>query len=153
MIYESGSISGLSTDYTVITTLNCVCYALYNSFFFWDKRIQQEYQDERPGTPLTVDSNDVAFSIHALFVSLALTFQVAYYNGFRTSPLSRATIVIAISLVLFSGIYIFCILLHIEGFQWINFLHGMAILKIVLASTGYIPQLVLNYQRKSTRGL
>jgi len=153
-IYENGSIDGLSTDYTIITALNCICYALYNSFFFWDKRIRQQYQDENggPDTPITVESNDVAFALHGLLVSTLLTIQVAYYNGFRTSPLSKATIILIIVLALTTGTYILCILLHIQGFRWIHFLKGMATLKILLASTGYIPQLMLNYRRKSTDG-
>jgi len=152
MVNSTGSISGLSTDATVLVMLNSLCYAIYNVFFFWDRGIQQEYRDENPDTPLTVESNDVAFSIHALIVSLALACQVAYYNGFRTSPLSKVTIALLIGFILGSAIYITCILLQIRGCRWIDFFHTMALLKIVLATSGYIPQLVLNYKRKSTKG-
>jgi len=152
MLNSTGSLSGLSTDYCVLTTLNSLCYAIYNVFFFWNRGIQKEYRDENPDTPLTVESNDVAYSIHALIVSLALIGQILYYDGFRTSPLSIVTIAFLIGFILASGMYITCILLHIRGCRWITFLHSMAVLKIVLASSGYIPQLVLNYKRKSTKG-
>ena len=152
MLNSTGSVSGLSTDFIVLTTLNSLCYAIYNVFFFWNRGIQQEYRDENPDTPLIIESNDVAFSIHALIVSLALTIQVAYYNGFRSSPLSRVTIAFLVGFILTSGIYITCILLKIRGCQWIDFLHMMGVLKIVLAASGYIPQLILNSKRKSTKG-
>jgi len=153
-IYIDKSIDGLSTDYIVLTALECICYALYNSFFFWDKDVQQEYQDLNSGsnTPVLVESNDVAYSIHALLVSIAITLQVAYYHGFRICPLSMITIALIMGLVLFSGIYITCILLHFHGFRWLYFLETMGLLKIVFGCASYIPQIILNYTRKSTEG-
>ena len=47
----------------------------------------------------------MAFAIHGLLVSNALAFQVTYYNGFRTSPLSKATILLIVAFVLSSGKY------------------------------------------------
>lgn len=152
--HERKSIEGLSTDAAVMAVVNYICYTCYNAFFFWDEGIRREYKERYgPDATITVQSNDVAFSIHALLLCLIMLGQVVYYGGFQKYPLSRVTIVTVVIISLGSLIYCCCILLHVPGnFNWIDFLYILATIKLVLTIMTYIPQVLLNYQRQSTVG-
>mmetsp|Transcript_10464 Transcript_10464/g.13262 ORF Transcript_10464/g.13262 Transcript_10464/m.13262 type:complete len:410 (+) Transcript_10464:185-1414(+) len=151
--YQRKTIDGLSTDSTIIAVLNYTCYTIYNAFFFWDEGIRQEYKDKNgQDSEITVQSNDVAFAIHALFLTLVLLGQIVYYGGLVTQPISKLTICIISLTFIISGIYSACVILKLPGFLWINFLYIMATIKLILTIMTYIPQIVLNFHRKSTEG-
>lgn len=149
--YQNQSIVGYSTDTPVLAFLNYTCYTLYNVFFFWDETIRQEYRDRHgPDSNVTVQSNDVAFSIHALFLISCQLVQVQYYGGFRSQPISNLTKGIIFFTLVVSAGYIACIKLY--DWLWIDFLYMMASFKLILTIFTYLPQILLNYQRKSTEG-
>lgn len=77
--YRNKRIEGLSTDASILAITNFTCYAIYNGFFFWDGGIREEYK-ERHNANVTVQSNDVVFSIHALVITLLLFCQIVYYG-------------------------------------------------------------------------
>ena len=177
--YQNQSIVGYSTDTPVLAFLNYTCYTLYNVFFFWDETIRQEYRDRHgPDSNVTVQSNDVAFSIHALFLISCQLVQVQYYGehpfhlhryhwtyfqffvscphtfnligGFRSQPISNLTKGIIFFTLVVSAGYIACIKLY--DWLWIDFLYMMASFKLILTIFTYLPQIILNYQRRSTEG-
>mmetsp|Transcript_8488 Transcript_8488/g.12742 ORF Transcript_8488/g.12742 Transcript_8488/m.12742 type:complete len:386 (+) Transcript_8488:169-1326(+) len=151
--YQNKSIDGLSTDAMVLAVLNYICYTTYNAFFFWDETIRQDYKDRNGAdAEITVQSNDVAFSINALVLTLFTLGQIFYYGGFSTQPLSRTTKGIIGATVGLSLLYILGIFFHVPNFDWIDFLYIMATVKLILTVMTYIPQIVLNYKRKSTQG-
>jgi cystinosin len=151
--YQNKSIDGFSTDTAILAVLNYVCYALYTTFFFWDETIRAEYKDQHgQDSEITVMSNDVAFALNALILSSVLFGQVIYYGGLVSQPLSKTCILILVATVVCSVIYGACVLLQVPGFLWIGFLYIMATVKVVLTIMTYIPQMILNFQRQSTKG-
>ena len=151
--YQNKSIEGLSTDASVLAVLNYICYTTYNAFFFWNATIRQEYKDRNGAdAEITVESNDVGFSIIALALTLVILAQIFYYDGFSSQPLSKTCKIIIASTVAISAFYILCILLNIPNFEWIEFLYMMATVKIILTVMTYLPQIFLNFKRKSTQG-
>ena len=65
--FQRRSTTGLSADFCVLNVLGFACYAAYNACFFWSTAIQEEYRKQHgPNAEITVQSNDVAFAIHAL---------------------------------------------------------------------------------------
>jgi LCT (Lysosomal Cystine Transporter) family transporter len=147
------SVSGLSTDASIMQLLNFASYAAYCSFFFFDEGIRQEYRNRHgQSSEIMVSSSDVAFSLHAFLLTLVIIFQIAYYGGYKARPINFATRYVALSILLMCATYSFCVLLRIPGFLWIDFLYMLAMVKLVLTIATYIPQLVLNFQRKSTTG-
>lgn len=151
--YQRKSIDGFSTDTAALAVLNCICYVLYTTFFFWDETIRAEYKHQHgQDSEITVMSNDVAFSLNSLFLSSVIFGQVIYYGGLVSQPLSKPCILILLTTVLCSVIYGMCVLLHVPGFLWIGFLYIMATVKVVLTIMTYIPQMILNVQRQSTKG-
>jgi len=152
--YERKSIEGLSTDAAVMAVVNYICYTCYNGFFFWDEGIRHQYKKRYgPDATITVQSNDVAFSIHALLLCLIMFGQVVHYGGLQQYPLSKVTIFTVLIIGFGSLIYCLCIIFNIQGnFNWIDFLYILATIKLVLTIMTYIPQVMLNYERKSTVG-
>lgn len=149
--FQRKSIHGLSTDSYILAILNNACYSIYNSFFFWNETIRSQYKDRHGAdAKITVQSNDVAFALHALFLTLVVVGQIGYYGGFQQYPISNITKCIVGVLFLTSGSYIVCIYWY--DWLWIDFLYLMASFKLVLTTLTYLPQILLNCQRKSTDG-
>ncbi len=158
-IAQRKSVEGLSTDASVLGVMNFTSYAIYNAALFWNGVIRKEYK-QRHGqdSEITVQSNDVAFALHALLVTLVLLGQIIYYKGFQTYPISHVTKFILLGV---GVLCILCILCISFGFhigpiqiqlQWIDFINLMASTKLILTIFTYLPQLHLNYSRKSTVG-
>jgi cystinosin len=149
--YEKKSIDGLSTDASILAFLNYTCYTIYNAFFFWNEGIRQEYKDRHGSdAKVTVQSNDVAFAMHALAMNVILISQIAYYGGYKSRPVSWITFGIGGLVVSLSLGYMLCI--YLFDWLWIDFLYLMASVKLVLTILTYLPQVLLNYERKSTNG-
>mmetsp|Transcript_3464 Transcript_3464/g.4602 ORF Transcript_3464/g.4602 Transcript_3464/m.4602 type:complete len:548 (+) Transcript_3464:515-2158(+) len=123
MNFQRKSTEGLSIDYTVINFLGYVCYTSYTSAFYWDKNVQDMYRErhyqEDPTAPpaeITVESNDVAFAIHALIMSIIWLFQLEIYGGFKkcrqlgkpivSRPIFTVIVLIVISCTLYGGLII-----------------------------------------------
>lgn len=145
--YQRKHISGLSTDSSILAVVNYTCYAIYNIFFYFDDSIRQEYKDRHGAdAKITVQSNDVMFSIHALCLTCILFSQIAYYGGFRSSPISKITLMIVLLVLVVSFTFITCI--YTRGWLWIDFLYLMAFFKLILTVLTYIPQVILNFWRQ-----
>lgn len=149
--HQRKSIHGLSTDSYILAVLNNACYSIYNCFFFWSETIRSQYKDRHGAdAKITVQSNDVAFALHALLLTMVVVGQIGYYGGFQQYPISNITKCIVGVLFLSSGSYIVCIYWY--DWLWIDFLYLMASFKLVLTTLTYLPQILLNCQRKSTDG-
>jgi hypothetical protein len=145
--YQRKHITGLSTDSSILAVLNYMCYAIYNVFFYFDETIRKEYKNRHgEDAQITVQSNDVMFSIHALFLTCVLLTQIIYYGGFRSNPISKITVLIVALVLVSAVIYIVCI--YTKGLLWIDFLYLLATFKLILTVLTYVPQVLLNYWRQ-----
>ncbi|KAJ2240834.1 hypothetical protein H4S00_001755 [Coemansia sp. D1744] len=139
------SVEGLSIDFLVYNVYGFACYALFNTAFFFSKRIGDEYARRNDGHENLVRFNDLFFSYHALVLSLVTFAQSFYYKRAPAQSSSRTSRVfffgtlasLAISLM-FSSIY--------------NTVYLLSFIKLGCSMIKYIPQAWLNYQRKSTTG-
>ena len=178
--FKRKSTVGLSPDFCVLNVIGFACYAAYNASFYWSPSIRELYKERfGPDAEITVQSNDVAFAIHALGLSLLTVFQIVYYNYKNRGTLSESSISTIgnqensnarlskpILFVIF-GIAILCIgylllvLVTTEAhknsnstgrFNWLDFLYLLSYVKIFISLIKYIPQVILNVRRKSTAG-
>jgi len=151
--YQLKSVDGLSIDSQVMAVLNNLCYTIYNVEFFWDRGIREEYKAQHgDNAEITIQSNDVAFSLHALLMSLILVSQIAYYQGLSISSLSTVTISLVTGVSTLCIIYVLGIMLQRPGFLWINFFYILAFIKLAFTICFYVPQILLNRKRQSTEG-
>ena len=88
--YKRKTTHGLSVDFCSLNVLGFTCYTIYNVAFYYSTTIQQLYKQRMSNgnsdnkddddIEITVQSNDVAFAIHALILSSITLFQIAYYD-------------------------------------------------------------------------
>jgi len=185
--FRRKSVEGLSPDFVVLNVIGFACYAAYNASFFWNTTIQEDYKKRYgPDAEITVQSNDVAFAIHALVLSFVTFCQIVYYKNYWNQsaaiattedsntragaaiPLSKPTLVIIVGIVALCIGYPVLVLFNenssnnpdflynnddgLGKFNRLNFLYILSYIKIFISLIKYIPQVVLNVQRKSTVG-
>lgn len=151
--YKRKKTEGLSVDLCILVVYGFIAYTAFNCAMFWSENIREEYSQRYHGGDVLVQSNDVAFSVHALIMSSVTLWQIAYYDGFRKRPASMYTIVFVAATFFIGTFYAVFITFIDEGFfTWINFLYLLSYLKIIITCIKYVPQVYLNYCRKSTVG-
>lgn len=145
--FKRQSTSGLSTDFCSLNVVGFACYTIYNASLFWSPTIRQQYR-ERYGSEVTVESNDVAFAVHALLLSSITLGQIVYYrDGQRPSTI----FIVIIALVLVACLS-FPLLVWANVFIWLDYAYALSFVKIGISLIKYLPQVVLNYRRQSTAG-
>eukprot|EP00567_Pseudictyota_dubia_P008595 CAMPEP_0197443548 /NCGR_PEP_ID=MMETSP1175-20131217/9260_1 /TAXON_ID=1003142 /ORGANISM="Triceratium dubium, Strain CCMP147" /LENGTH=420 /DNA_ID=CAMNT_0042974195 /DNA_START=1605 /DNA_END=2867 /DNA_ORIENTATION=- len=154
--YKRKSTAGLSNDFSVLNVAGFACYATYTCCFYWSKEIKEEYQ-QRNGddSEITVQSNDVAFAVHALMLCAVQVGQIVFYGGLRAQPLSKVVKLGLILSAVLIATYAALIIFKIEPghrLLWLDFLYLLSFVKVAISVTKYIPQVILNVRRKSTVG-
>lgn len=178
--FKRKSTVGLSPDFVLLNVIGFGCYTAYTAAFFWSPSIRNLYKDRYgPDAEITVQSNDVAFAIHALILSFVTLCQMVYYNhshclrrvdtlaatGNRaTLRLSKPIVLVIIAIAIISIGYPLILMLDRKRFDagdnedsesrfnWLGFLYVLSYIKIFISLIKYIPQVLMNFQRKSTEG-
>jgi cystinosin len=155
--YRRKSTAGLSPDFCVLNVLGFLCYGTYCTAMFGSAHIRALYR-ERHGADaeITVQSNDVAFSLHAAFMASVTLVQIGYYGGFRSQQPSKliGSVIVGILVVAVTGLGVIGsnVLPASMGFNWLDYLYLLSYIKIFITFIKYVPQVVLNHQRNSTTG-
>lgn len=145
----------MSADFCALNVLGFACYATYNLAFFYSAEVQKLYK-ERYGADaeITVQSNDVAFAVHALLLASITLFQIGYYDGFCSRQLrpSQAIQAVIAAMLLVILVYPITIFSGSKYTNWLDYLYALSYIKITITLIKYIPQFILNFQRKCTKG-
>jgi cystinosin len=177
MNFQRKSTDGLSIDYSVVNLLGYICYTSYTAAFYWDTSIKEMYEERHmhdgpDGQPskITVESNDVAFAIHSLIMSIIWLVQLEIYGGFRkcrnegkpivSRPIATLIYIIVISCAIYAFLIVYA---HrsdwimedsylVSGLNWLDFLYYLSYMKVVITTAKYIPQVIMNMKRKSCVG-
>jgi cystinosin len=156
--------AGLSPDFCVLNVLGFVCYGTYCTAMYGSAHIQALYRARHGAdAEITVQSNDVAFALHAVLMASVTLFQIGYYGGFRSQQPSKliGSVIVGILVVALSGLLLVWmgaahnnVLSASMGFRfdWLDYLYLLSYVKIFITFIKYVPQVVLNHQRKSTTG-
>ena len=145
------STQGLSTDFCALNVIGFACYAAYNICFFYSKAIQDMYKERHGGSGITVQSNDVAFAVHALILSSLTWFQIGYFHGIYAMVPNRIIGGVIVAILIILGVYVTLVLVANKS-TWLDFLYFLSYVKIFVSLIKYTPQVILNFQRKSTQG-
>ncbi|CAN1321905.1 Cystinosin homolog [Linum perenne] len=97
---------------------------------------------------IPVAANDVAFSIHAVVLTVITLFQVFIYER-GTQKISRISIVV-VSVVWLLAAVCFFVALHSHAWLWLITIFNS--IQVFMTIIKYIPQVVMNVIRKSTEG-
>lgn len=159
--FKRKSTAGLSVDFCVLNVIGFACYTAYSASLYWSPTIQELYKERYgPDAEITVQSNDVAFAIHALVLSLLTLCQIVYYNSqnrtFSETEVSDPILVAVLGIVIICIGYPFLMMLthilHIGNLNLLDYIYLLSYIKIFISLIKYMPQVVLNFRRKSTVG-
>lgn len=147
--YRRASVTGLNFDFLTLNFVGFALYSAYNIAMFWSENVGAEYAQRYPRGRNPVLGNDVVFSVHALLATGYTIGQCACFER-GTQRVSRAAwgfVAVAVSVVL--------VLTALGGasvLMWLDVLTWCSYIKLLITLIKYVPQAVMNYQRKSTLG-
>jgi cystinosin len=163
------STHGVSVDFCLLNVLGFACYSIYTVSLYAIPQVRREYH-ERYGAHanITVQSNDVAFAVHALILSSITYLQIVYYghNGTNGNSTTTTTRFAGRPSNLVSG-FVLLILLFMVGYPFVlhclpsvvpssyhalDYIYTLSYIKVMITTIKYIPQVRLNWQRQSTVG-
>lgn len=157
--YTRKTTSGLSPEFSILNVVGFGCYSIYVGCFFFSPTIRNEYASRFGGDgDNAVQSNDVAFAFHALLLSTVQVCQIIYYDhwgdhgGAFKFPLATWAKYFLIGSAIVCVSYAVLVATGFHGILWLDYLYMLSIIKLVITFIKYIPQLILNYRRKSTVG-
>ena len=127
---------GLSINYLMLNFIGYTYYSVYNVYGF---------TYDPPYNNGQIHTSDIIFSVHGLFLTSLHIVLVLYYPRFDNKP-KTVWVVCAIMSILF-----------VAGYSFVNpniqdIVLTMGIMKVVISFIKYVPQVYLNWFRKSTYG-
>ncbi|KAI8371008.1 PQ loop repeat-domain-containing protein [Blakeslea trispora] len=149
--WQRKSVQGLSIDFLCYNVYGFLCYSIYNLAFFFSREIQHEYKQRYPNSNGNlVRFNDIAFAVHAFMISfftLMQTFQYKRDEHQRLSFVAKCFIVFTAL-----GIMVFSLAVFFGWALWIDVLYYLSFIKMAVSFIKYMPQVWINFKRKSTVG-
>lgn len=146
------STQGLSPDFCALNVLGFACYTAYNVSLYFSKDLQRIYEHRHGGAKITIQTNDVAFAVHALLLSSITLMQIGYYDGFKVQRPSILVRHFFVGVGILIGVIAPLCIVAFHWANWLDYLYMLSYVKIIISIIKYIPQVILNYQRKSTVG-
>ena len=142
------SVVGLSFDFVALNLLGFSCYSAYNCAYYWSPSVRTQYL-ARYGSLPGVQANDVFFGLHAVAVTLVTVVQMCVYErGQQTVTRYGIFLLSSVSLAAVAA----GALAAAGTIDTLTCLLTLSYLKLVISLTKYLPQALLNFQRKSTVG-
>lgn len=147
--FKRKSVVGLNFDFVVLNLTKHSSYLIYNASMYFSSAVQKQYR-EKYGLDemIPVAANDVAFSTHAVLLTAFTLFQIAIYDR-GNQKVSRTSIGIVCVAWLTVAV---CVFIALPSHSWLWLISCFNTLQVVMTVIKYIPQAIMNFQRKSTIG-
>lgn len=147
--FRRKSVVGLNFDFMVLNLTKHSSYLIYNASMFFSSAVQKQYREKYGlNEMIPVAANDVAFSIHAVLLTAFTLFQIAIYDR-GNQKVSRTSVGIVCVSWLTVAI---CVFIALPSHSWLWLISCFNTLQVVMTVIKYIPQAIMNFQRKSTIG-
>lgn len=143
-----------SNDFAILNFMGWSFYSAYLISMYFDDEIKIMYHERFSNESSTVQSNDVAFSVHAMILSFIYLVQIVYYGDTRFSfHLKPLTWVLVLSMGIPSaGVPVLIQVGYLPYSTWLDYFYVLSFFKICCTLTKYSKQVTLNWKRKSTSG-
>ncbi|XP_051894007.1 cystinosin-like [Pristis pectinata] len=143
------SVIGLNFDFLALNLTGHLAYGVFNVGLFWIPCVKKQFLQCNPDGVNPVESNDVFFSLHAIFLTLITIFQCCIYErgSQRVSKTASGFLVAA-----WLPAMVFVVLALSGQITWLQLVYYFSYIKLGIVLIKYIPQAYMNYQRKSTIG-
>ncbi|PHT49502.1 Cystinosin -like protein [Capsicum baccatum] len=147
--FKRKSVVGLNFDFVVLNLTKHSSYLIYNASMFFSSVVQKQYR-EKYGLDemIPVAANDVAFSTHAVLLTAFTLFQIVIYDR-GNQKVSKTSIGIVCVAWLTVAV---CVFVALPSHSWLWLISCFNTLQVVMTVIKYIPQAIMNFQRKSTIG-
>jgi cystinosin len=152
--YYNETTHGLATDKYIYDLVGFAALSIYECSMFFDKSTRRDYAEQHHGELPEVEINDVWFALHSLMLTFIVIYQILIYDGFSNPPkrinqwisglLTIAAIIFFIAYNFWSTV--------VPLFSWLNWLYVLSTVKVIITCLKFLPQVMLNYERKATRG-
>ncbi|XP_027187543.1 cystinosin homolog isoform X2 [Cicer arietinum] len=147
--FSRKSVVGLNFNYLVLNNTKHTLYLVYNASLYFSSTVRFQYHQKYGfDQMIPVAANDVAFSIHAVLLTVVLLFQVAIYERGNQS-ISKITMGIITMVWITIGV---CSFIAFPSKSWLWLISIFNTMQVILATIKYIPQAVMNFMIKSTDG-
>lgn len=153
--YRRKSTQGLSPDFAILNFMGWSFYSAYLCSMYFNDQIKKMYSERFSNESSTVQSNDVAFSVHAMILSFIYLVQIFYYRqgGVSAFHLKPTTWILVLGMGLPSAIVPLLIRFgYLPYSKWLDYFYTLSFFKICCTLTKYSKQVTLNFKRKSTSG-
>ncbi|KAK8923840.1 hypothetical protein KSP39_PZI019287 [Platanthera zijinensis] len=147
--FKRKSVVGLNFDFLVLNFTKHSSYLIYNAALFFSSEIQRQYREKYGYDELIpVAANDVAFSIHAVLLTVFTLSQVLIYER-GIQKVSKSCILI--SSAAWSAALV-CLIVAWPKHSWLWLISVFNSIQVIMTAIKYIPQVFMNFKRKSTVG-
>ncbi|KNC87578.1 hypothetical protein SARC_00280 [Sphaeroforma arctica JP610] len=143
------SVTGLNIDGVVYNLTGFLSYALFNVGMYYSETVQQQYFTIHQTSTLPVTVSDVAFAVHASIMTGIVLLQVHHY---RTPDQTLSHSAKVINGCMWASAVVLLIAVKMDLMAILSYLQAFSSLKLMLTVVKYIPQVMFNFQRKSTAG-
>ncbi|KAK8161546.1 PQ loop repeat-domain-containing protein [Phyllosticta citrichinensis] len=156
------STRGFGIDFPTLNVLGFAAYTLSTGAMLFSPTIRAQYAYRYPSAPeSTVRVNDFVFALHAAIVCIIIytQFWVWGFEVDKDQKISRTSLGIFWGNLLGVTVIVFLVLTRGKdggndpgGWAWIDTIYALGYVKLVVTIVKYIPQVWINYKRKSTVG-
>ncbi|KAH7052223.1 L-cystine transporter-like protein [Macrophomina phaseolina] len=164
MNWRRKSTLGFGIDFPTLNILGFLAYTVSTAAMLWSPTIRSQYAARYPVAPEpTVRFNDFAFALHAVILCIIIYSQFWLKAwGFKVGADQKVS---SIALGIFWGNILGVIIIVLtvwaessdggydpSGWAWIDVIYAVGYVKLVVTVVKYVPQVWLNFKRKSTVG-
>jgi cystinosin len=143
---------GMVSDKLLYDFIGFSCLSVYCISMYYVDSVRQDYKDHYNDHEPKVTLNDVCFAVHALLFTFVQIGQMSYYNGLTQLPSKESLLTASIVIFLIILYLLLCLYIDSNVFIFLYWLNFISYVKICVTMVKYIPQVLLNYSRKSTVG-
>ncbi|PWN40334.1 hypothetical protein IE81DRAFT_342801 [Ceraceosorus guamensis] len=171
LLLKRRTSAGLSSDFVLLNTLGFFCYTLTTLALFGNARVREEYALRHGGQYPEQHTNDVAFAVHGLVLCVAQAIMAAIFPkapGQNVARWAWSVFGLLSTALILAGIVATASdqgdlppgdigdgnpdEANLAGWRWIDFIWVCSSIKLIITILKWLPQIALNYRRRSTRG-
>eukprot|EP00850_Spirogloea_muscicola_P017880 SM000158S02012 [mRNA] locus=s158:164147:166007:+ [translate_table: standard] len=143
------SVVGLNFDFVAFNMTKHTAYLISNAALFFSPAVQRQYRRKHgPKELIPVAASDVAFSVHAVFLTAITVWQVLRYEH-GGQRILRAGLLITMAAWAAAAV---CTVLGAVSGAWLWLVTFFSYLQLTMTAIKYMPQAYMNYRRRSTVG-
>ncbi|CAF1276656.1 unnamed protein product [Adineta steineri] len=147
--FRRQSVVGLNFDFLALNLCGFFCYSIYNIALYSWRDVQDGYMKSHPHGIIPVLINDVVFGLHGFIAALITIFQCLFFER-STQRVSYTTSILLFVFILFLSIT--TIITSVGRMDLLLLIYFYSYVKLIISCIKYVPQVVMNYRRKSTEG-